>query len=76
MMEPIVEQLKGIAFSGEKDVKAGDKLRALELLGKHFGLFKEAEAGGGDAEKEPLWMLLAAIREMRKARGERVGGEE
>ena len=35
----MLEELSAIAFAC--DVKTADKLKALELLGKHLGLFKD-----------------------------------
>ncbi len=45
--EAVISELCGIAFSGNADVKSGEKMRALELLGKHLGLF---EPGARDVE--------------------------
>ena len=43
--EEVIEELKGVAMAQASDengaaVKLGSKLRALELLGKHLGLFE------------------------------------
>ena len=46
----VLEELAGIAFAEASDesgakLKVAGKLRALELLGKHWGLFEGAAAG-------------------------------
>lgn len=43
----------------EREIKMADKLRALELLGKHMGMFRDkVEISGLDAEKSKLDDLL------------------
>lgn len=42
--DQVVRELAGLAFrEGEDEFRHSDKLRALELLGKHLGMFKEKE---------------------------------
>lgn len=49
------------------EVKSFDKVRALELLGKHLGIFTEKiEANVNDTTRSELAELLS----QRKARGE------
>ena len=64
--DKVVQKLLDIAFAEEGDARAGDRLRALELLGKHFGMFREAEIQKVAAD-EPLAALLAELRKMRAA---------
>lgn len=44
-----------------KKVKIADKLRALELLGKHLGLFEERIKVSGD-EQNPLQLLIRRVQ--------------
>lgn len=45
--------------STEREVKLCDKMRALELLGKHLGMFKDKlEISGLDAEKSKLEAII------------------
>lgn len=48
----------------EREVKMADKIKALELLGKHFGMFKDKVelSGGLDTEKTKLDDLLRQMR--------------
>ena len=48
----------------EREIKMADKLKALELLGKHLGMFKDKLelSGGLDAEKTKLDDLLQQMR--------------
>lgn len=48
----------------EREIKMADKLKALELLGKHFGMFKDKVelSGGIDTEKTKLDDLLRQMR--------------
>ena len=46
--EAVVKELQAVAFSEASDasgakVKLGSKLRALELLGKHLGMFQKGQ---------------------------------
>ena len=56
--DEVLAELKAIAFSEASDcngaaLKVAGKLRALELLGKHLGLFE----GQGGAAQEPVRIL-------------------
>lgn len=51
----------------EREIKLADKLKALELLGKHLGLFKENIELTGDVKTEMT--NLAAILEQIKGAG-------
>lgn len=48
----------------EREIKMADKLKALELLGKHLGMFKDKLelSGGLDTEKTKLDDLLRQMR--------------
>lgn len=48
----------------EREIKMADKLKALELLGRHLGIFKDKMelSGGLDAEKTKLDDLLEQMR--------------
>lgn len=48
----------------EREIKMGDKIKALELLGKHLGMFKDKIelSGGLDTEKTKLDDLIQQIR--------------
>lgn len=48
----------------EREIKMADKLKALELLGKHLGMFKDKVelSGGLDTEKTKLDDLLRQMR--------------
>lgn len=47
----------------EREVKMYDKTKALELLGRHFGMFKDkVEVSGLDEEKKKLEDILQQIR--------------
>ena len=65
--EEIVQRLMDIAFAEDSEVRTGDRLRALEMVGKHFGMFKEAEPQEVAAD-EPLVLLLEELRKMRRSR--------
>ena len=48
----------------EREVKFNDKMKALELLGKHLGMFKDRlELSGMDEEKSKLDALLKQMQE-------------
>ena len=51
----------------EREIKMADKLRALELLGKHLGMFKDKVelSGSLEAEKTKLDDLIQQVRERR-----------
>jgi len=65
--EEVIQGLSKIAFSDSEKVR--DKLRALELLGKHLGLFKEKV----EIEEEPL-TLRGILEDMERRRLEREKG--
>jgi|GEM_PF-1806827 len=65
--ELVMQRLQAIAFAADEETRAGDRLRALELLGKHFGMFREAEQKDVAAD-EPLSVLLAELRRIRRSR--------
>jgi len=65
--EQVICKLTEMAFAEAGDARPGDRLRALELLGKHYGLFKEAEATAALAD-DPLAALLAAFERYKKRR--------
>lgn len=48
----------------EREIKMADKIKALELLGKHLGMFKDKLelSGGLDAEKTKLDDLIQQMR--------------
>ena len=48
----------------EREIKMADKLKALELLGKHLGMFKDSIelSGGLDTEKSKLDDLIGQMR--------------
>jgi len=64
----VVEELAEIAFANDTDTRAGDRLRALELLGKHYGLFREAEQEDVTAD-EALYELILELRGIREKHG-------
>ena len=71
--EHVVCKLTELAFAEGADARPGDKLRALELLGKHYGLFKEPEIAAA-VENDPLTLLLAAFEAYKKRRKARRRG--
>lgn len=47
----------------EREIKMADKIKALELLGKHLGMFKDrVEVSGIDSEKTKLDDLITQLR--------------
>lgn len=50
--------------SAEREIKLADKLRALELLGKHLGLFDKRDQNTGNGEKNNLLEAIAATGEI------------
>ena len=47
----------------EREIKMADKLKALELLGKHLGMFKDKiEVSGLQEEKTKLDNILQQMR--------------
>ena len=62
----VLEELEKIAFE-EKDIKPGERMKALELLGKPLGLWKDAPPDDGTAgELSKLSELLEQRRERRE----------
>lgn len=59
-----IKALSGIKESrGGIEVKLNDKLKALELLGRHLGMFKDkVEVSGIDEEKKKLDDILRQMR--------------
>lgn len=53
-VERVLRELSKVAFSDDTRIATKDKLKALELLGKHLGMFKEKHEisgqGGGPIE--------------------------
>lgn len=61
----ILRALEQIAFE-EREIKTSERMKALELLGKNLGLWKDAESGGGnEGEVSKLDELLAQRRQRR-----------
>lgn len=50
--------------SSEREIKLADKLRALELLGKHLGLFEKRDQNTGSGEGNNLLEAIAATGEI------------
>ena len=48
--DDVLKELKEIAFAEGVEISGKEKMKALELLGKHLGMF----SGGGSEEKEIL----------------------
>ena len=62
----VLDELAKIAFE-DGDVKTSEKMKALELLGKPLGLWKDAPADDGMAgELSKLSELLEQRRERRE----------
>ena len=67
--ERVLRALERIAFGAEEGAKVSEQMKALELLGKHLGLWKEA-ADGGAPESE-----LSKLSELLEQRRQRRDGE-
>lgn len=61
--DKVLEELSKVAFfpAEECELKASDKLRALELIGKHIGMFKSDDAADAPA-LEKLDKILAEVK--------------
>lgn len=59
-----VKEVSGDTFdSTEREIKFADKLKALELLGKHLGMFKDkVEVSVLDEQKSKLDSVIAQMR--------------
>lgn len=74
----VLEELGVVAFTEvpESDVKASDKVSALEKIGKHFGMFTDRRAGefGGEPAPEEmtpermvsLWERLERVKTIKQ----------
>lgn len=50
----------------EREIKMADKLKALELLGKHLGMFKDKlEVSGAEIEKSKLDDIIRQMKEKK-----------
>lgn len=54
----VVEELYKVA-KADVELKGSDKLKALELLGKHLGLFGQFVINEGEAELPALYAALS-----------------
>ena len=63
----LVRALRQIAFSPA--TKIADRLRAIELLGKHSGLFKESAPPTEDAKEDLTEVILQRLKMLRQAMG-------
>lgn len=50
--------------SSEREIKLYDKMRALEMLGKHLGLFDKRGQDSSNGEKNNLLEAIAATEEI------------
>lgn len=50
--------------SSEREIKLYDKMRALEMLGKHLGLFDKRDQANSSGEKNNLLEAIAAAEEI------------
>lgn len=55
--EAVLAELAALAFAGLEDsgLKPGEKLRALEMLGRHLGLFRERREKAADGPMSIQW---------------------
>ena len=70
----VLDELAKLGFADMSEVdqfKASDKLRALELIGKHIGLFKDTDAANAPA-LEKLDKILAEIKSDADSQAETV----
>ncbi|MDR1754851.1 MAG: terminase small subunit [Eubacterium sp.] len=72
LVNRVVSELAVIAFSKMEDIKNSEKLKALEMLGKHFRIFvssfkEENDAGTGHSkEKDDNPFAGLSVEELRK----------
>lgn len=50
--------------SSEREIKLYDKMRALEMLGRHLGLFDKRDQANNNGEKNNLLEAIAATEEI------------
>ncbi len=50
--------------SSEREIKLYDKMRALEMLGKHLGIFDKRDQANSNGEKNNLLEAIAATEEI------------
>lgn len=69
----VLNELKGIAFDVvSEDLKMTDKLKAIELLGKHLGLFKDVTVNnntinvGASLKNQPDHVIIELAKESIK----------
>jgi phage terminase small subunit len=55
--DTVLKELQKVAFA-ETDISGKEKIKALELLGKHLGLFSEQCKPSGEQELPALWKAL------------------
>ena len=53
----VLKELEKVAFA-ETDISGKEKIKALELLGKHLGLFSDQLKPSGERELPALWKAL------------------
>lgn len=55
--DKVLSELEKVAFA-ETDISGKEKIKALELLGKHLGLFSDQLKPSGEQELPALWKAL------------------
>ena len=66
--ERVLRALERIAFGEEGEAKVSERMKALELLGKHLGLWKDPPSAEGAPESE--LSKLSELLEQRRSRRE------
>lgn len=56
--DDVIRELRAVAMS-EAEIKGSDKVRALELLGRHLGLFEPQNGNRGEEELPALYDALS-----------------